>query len=310
MTKVKLDRTYRTPDSCVHVPLFEMTQAHIDTHFIDGHAQGVLVDTLSLPSGKQAALVIVSSREGEPEPSPALLCSCVLHAQVMDTDTNISCMWMDRCSAKQALSEVYAKKAREEYASVAWKDRDSKEKILDIFRSVSAGEYLGQWQGYMIYVQEVAKLLEIPEADIWRACRTLFAEEKLDLNGAILYEYKPRFRFPKELQTLMAYVIEEPLGWPNGDAGDCFIHTLEAAIHKHTPFQHGKTAFGEENYPNLAPHHLVAFGLMFLEKGLLGITADKQERDGLDLAALVSRLRTIQTEVKKAAAKAQKDKKI
>ncbi len=299
MTKVKPDRTYRTPDSCAQVPLFEMTQVHIDTYFKDGHARGELVDTLSLPGGKQAALVVVSSREGDAEPFPTLLCSCVLHAQVMDTDTNISCMWMDRCPAKQALGEIYTTKARQEYASEAWKDKDPKDKILDIFRRITAGEYLGQWQGYMIYVQEVARLLEIPEAAIWQACRELFKEEKLDLNGAILCEYKARFRFPKELQSLLAYIIEEPLGWPNGDAGDCFIQTLEAAIHEHTPYQHGKIAFGEENYPNLAPHHLVSFGLLFLEKGLLEITADKKERDGLDLPALVSRLRSLQKDAKK-----------
>lgn len=299
MTKVKLDRTYRTPDSCAYVPLFEITQSHVDMHFKDGYAKGELLDTLSMPNGKQAALVQVSSREGEAGPSPTLLCLCVLHAQVMDTDTNVTCMWMDRCEAKRALGNVYVKKARQEYVSVVWKDKDSKEKILDIFSRVTAGEHLGQWQGYMIYVQEVARLLETPEREIWRACRTLFVEEKLDLNGAVLIEYKARFRFPKELQSLMAYIIEEPLGWPNGDAGDCFIHTLEAAIHEHTPLKHGKAAFGDENYPNLAPRHLVSFGLSFLERGLSGLLSDKQERDGLDLTALVKRLRTLQTQAKK-----------
>ena len=127
MTKAKLERTYRTPDSCAHVPLFKMTQLHVDTYFKDGYAKGELLDTLSLPSGKQAALVQISSRKGEAEASPMLLCSCELHAQVMDTDTNVSCMWMDRCRAKQALCEVYTKKARQEYASVVWKDNNSKE---------------------------------------------------------------------------------------------------------------------------------------------------------------------------------------
>ncbi len=309
MTKVILDRTYRTPDSCAHVPLYEMTQSHVDIYFKDGHAKGELVETHTLPSGKQAALVTVSSREGDAEPSPCLLCSCTLHAQVMDTDTNVSCMWMDRCEAKEALREVHAKKVSSEYGSEAWKNKDTQEKILDIWRRVNLGEYLGQWHGNMIYVQEVARLLEHPEATIWRACRELFKEEKLDLNGAILWQYKSRFRFPKELQSLMAYIIEEPLGWPNGDAGDGFIHTLEAAIHKHTPYKHGKTAFGEENYPNLAAHHLVSFGLRFLESGLVGIMADKAERDGLDLTVLVSRLRSLQMEAKKAAALAKKERK-
>lgn len=308
MTKVSLDRTYKTPDSCVHVPLYKMTQSHVDSHFKDGFAKGQLVETHTLANGKQASLVTVSSREGDAEPSPCLLCSCTLHAQVMDTDMNVSCMWMDRCEAKEALREIHAKKVSSEYRGEAWKDKDAKEKILDIWRRVNLGEYLGQWHGNMIYVQEVARLLELPEAAIWRACRELFKEEKLDLNGAILWEYKSRFRFPKELQSLMAYIIEEPLGWPNGDAGDGFIHTLEAAIDKHTRYKHGKTAFGEENYPNLAAHHLVSFGLRFLEGGLAGIMADKQEREGLDLTVLVSRLRTLQAEAKKAAAQAKKER--
>ena len=69
MTKVKLERTYRNPDSCAHVPLFKMTQLHVDTYFKDGYTKGVLIDTLSMPNGKQAALVQVSSREGEAEPA-------------------------------------------------------------------------------------------------------------------------------------------------------------------------------------------------------------------------------------------------
>lgn len=53
------------------------------------------------------------------------------------------------------------------------------------------------------------------------------------------------FRFPEEIQRLFAYIIEEPLGWPNGGAGDVFVSELEKVIHEHTRFKHGNDAFGQ-----------------------------------------------------------------
>lgn len=114
------------------------------------------------------------------------------------------------------------------------------------------------WAG-TIYVQEVAALLGLPEPRVFQLCDELFLDEKLDLDGAILSHYIPRFRFPKEIETLIAYIVEEPLGWPNGDVGSFLISELEHAIHAHSRFKHGKHVFGEENYPHIAARHLLSF---------------------------------------------------
>jgi len=145
---------------------------------------------------------------------------------------------------------------------------------MDIFTRVKDGEWLGQHYANMIYAQEVAELLDIKGPAIWGYCDTLYAEERLELNGAILTDYEKRFRFPIEIQQLLAMLVEEPLGWPNGDAGDGFLYTLEHAIHEHTDYKSGKDAFWKENFPHIAPHHLLSFGMLWIELALSRVATD------------------------------------
>lgn len=149
--------------------------------------------------------------------------------------------------------------------------------ILEAHAKVKAGEYLGQRYACMIYAQEVAELLEVGMTDMHPALAELFAEEKIDLNGMILADYVPRFRFPREIQQLFRMLVEAPLGWPNGDAGDCFLATVEGAIHEGTDFKHGKDAFWPHNFPHLAASHLVEFGHHWLASALA-----RAERGGAD----------------------------
>ncbi|MDX1536074.1 MAG: hypothetical protein R3346_04950 [Candidatus Spechtbacterales bacterium] len=171
------------------------------------------------------------------------------------------------CEAKKKIREQVQAKTRKKYLH-SWKKMGKKRAVYNIFRRVQRGEWLGQKYPRIIYVQEVASLLGKDNEEIVTACEKLFLEEKLDLNGMILSPFVKRFRFPREIQALFTYIIEEPLGWPNGDAGDGFVYSLESAIHQNTRFKDGKVAFYSENYPNIAPHHLINFGLRWIHQAL------------------------------------------
>ena len=180
------------------------------------------------------------------------------------------------CRRKKAVMAAVMDEASKDCRAVLARD-GLKAAVMDVHAKVEAGTYLGQSCATMIYAQEVAKLLGADLRTLLGAIDELFAEEKLDLNGMILVPHVRRFRFPKELQTMMRLLVEEPLGYPNGDAGDCFLGTLEDAVHEHTPYKSGKSAFWEHNYPHLAPEYLVRFAKYFLSLAL--------ERAGRDPAA-------------------------
>lgn len=171
------------------------------------------------------------------------------------------------CEAKQKVREQVKAEAREKYG-YSWKKMGKKRAVYNIFRRVQRREWLGQRYPSIIYVQEVADLLEKDFREILIACGQLFEEEKMDLNGYILAPYVKRFRFPKEIQTLFRWIIEEPLGWPNGDAGDGFLYNLENAVHENTEYKHGKDVFEPSNYPHLAVDVLFNFGMQWIRYAL------------------------------------------
>lgn len=183
------------------------------------------------------------------------------------------------CRAKKAVRARVMDEAKERYAP---RPKDGlKEAVLDIHAKVRAGEYFGQAYAGMIYAQEVAEILCTDTATVLDAIDALFAEEKLDMNGRILVEHVKRFRFPKEIQALFIAMVEEPLGWPNGEAGDCFLATIEGAIHEHTPYKSGAGAFWEHNYPHVDAELLARFARYFLR-----IAHARASRDPKALASL------------------------
>jgi len=195
-----------------------------------------------------------------------LLCECYFnHCEIKEHSIEHKRDHL-KCTALEQARECIIEEARQERQ---WKKLELKEAVLDIFTQVKEGEYIGQYLSSTIYVQEVATFLEKKEAEIWNACHELFSEEKLDLNGAILCTYISRFRFPIEFQQLFRFMIEEPLGWPNGDAGDCVLFDVEGAIHENTDYKTGKDLFGDGgNYPNISPHILLMFSMRWLSSVL------------------------------------------
>lgn len=154
-----------------------------------------------------------------------------------------------------------------------WKQLGVKAAIVDIFNKAVFEKKFGPNFERIISVQEVAQLLEVPLAVAWPAVRELFAEEKLEYYGYSLYEYQHRFRLPEELRSLIRYLIEYPIGWPNGEAGDCFLLDIEKAIEEKTTYKHGKEAFPLD-YPYINPLNLFQCGYQWISMALASVIGD------------------------------------
>ncbi|MFA6338825.1 MAG: hypothetical protein WCW87_02085 [Candidatus Paceibacterota bacterium] len=186
------------------------------------------------------------------------------------------------CQHKKYVRDVLIPQESIREYGETWKAMGCKQAILDIFEKVKNGKLFGKYKGDVIYIQEVARLLGETDANILKLCDELFAEEQLSLNGAILIPYVSRFRFPKEIQHLLAYLIEEPLGWPNGEAGDCFLEEIEGVITEYTNFKTGKKVFGD-HYPHLSPQILINFGGAWIQSGVSKLCESKSEECDLQL---------------------------
>lgn len=176
-----------------------------------------------------------------------------------------------KCEAKKLVRDTVMRKARRE-GYIRWQSLGLKESVLDIHRRVKAGEYFGQHEGSYIYTQEVASLLGREHEEVLTACAALYGEERLDLTGRILTDFVPGFRFPLEMADILRYVVEEPLGWPNGDAGDGYLGGLEREIQAKHGFTSGKQAFGT-HWPNINGDILAEFALKPVAETLRRIAA-------------------------------------
>lgn len=182
------------------------------------------------------------------------------------------------CPAKKQVRESVKQEFRKKYVHL-WLKMTAEEIVFDIWKRVSNGEYLGESMVGFVYVQEVAELAFMTQGQVRSLCNQLYAEEKLELNGAILSEFTPGFRFPLEMEGLIAYVVEEPLGWPNGDAGMFALAEISNEIAKRTGVKSGKEAFGQ-HFPHIDRKMLVP-ALEWLASSLKAATKNKKIRNRL-----------------------------
>lgn len=174
----------------------------------------------------------------------------------------------NNCSAKRAVEYRGIESSKRYYAEYQ-QDHTLEESIEYLFQRVESGQFLGL-RDSVIYAQHVGQILAVPLHHVLSALEILYAQDKIELNGMILCRFQPRFRFPKEIQGLLCFMIDEPLGWPNGDAGDCFVHELEKAVHDGTNFKHGRDAFGYSgNWPRLSPHIKMLFGQKWVGEAIM-----------------------------------------
>lgn len=248
---------------------FNMKKIHED--------DGVLIYTLVREwehEGHDVGLFILENPNCpnlEKPPSPLCECSFDFKDRVAENGQKYREQMRDshKCTHLAAFRELCKQEARENYGN-AWREMGVKEAILDIHERVKAGEYFGMSWGGMIYLQTVSELLEVPVP--WKEAEDLFKEERLQLNGAILCDYVHHFRFPREIKSLMGYIIEVPLGWPNGEAGEGFVNVLYRLIEENTGVTHGRELFGD-NYPYVRPERLLVMGL-----ALLSVVIERAEK--------------------------------
>lgn len=127
-----------------------------------------------------------------------------------------------------------------------WGEMGLEKSLLDIHRRARRGMWLGQHHSGAIYLQEAVQLLGIALDHVRGAVESLYAQEKLDLNGNILADFVPGFRLPREMAVVIFRVVGDPLGYPNGDAGDFAIVDCEQRIQKATGCESGPAAFGRD----------------------------------------------------------------
>jgi hypothetical protein len=213
--------------------------------------------------GHEAVLVWLENVDAkELPPSLALECECDFDYEEEageDGETRFVKHYdPEDCPAKKRARAQLFRETVDRYGA-DWKRMGAKKALLDLHRRVKDGLYFGQTYHGMVYLQEVSKLLGVDMKRLWKLADELYREERLELNGAILTDYVPRFRFPHELKQLMRLLIESPLGWPNGDAGDGALYEMEAAVQEHTRWKHGRDVFGA-NWAWLAPGPLFICG--------------------------------------------------
>lgn len=236
--------------------------------------------------GHEVALMRMTSASDPEYASTELMCECDfdLEEHVVDGKVVGRVRKSDphACRPKKAVRKHVIRKARRENAA-RWRKLGLKETLLDIHARVKNDEFLGQSLSGCVYTQEVAELLGRPHEDVLAACGELYAEERLDLDGRILADFTPGFRFPVEMAAILRYVVEEPLGWPNGGAGAGYVAALEAQIQDRHGFESGKMVFGA-HWPSIDPTILAEFALEPVAEALLlsaamPLGASKRERE-------------------------------
>lgn len=237
--------------------------------------------------------------------SPEKFMTTTSGGKIMYLSTNRG-VYHYKCAERKAL-EIWKAQFRDVNR---WDLMVSKEAVMDIFTRVNSGEWLGQHHANTIYAQEVAELLGMPNHDslgtdnpIWKILDDLYAEERIELGGAMLCPYQKRFRFPKEIQDLLAYIIEEPLGWPNGEAGTGAVTAIEGAIEAQAHYTHGADLVGAHNFPHIASYHLLQFGLAWMRSAINYSLQNPDAPDAVqkiyDPKNLVTRLEGLVQDVKK-----------
>lgn len=222
------------------------------------------------------------------------------------------------CVSKEYSRAIVRDEARAKYRSV-WETMSLADCALDVWKKSRAGEYFGERNVGTLYVEDIEQILgttpnvqsvgyielggshnadgevvdtpkvmniSFPSKTILAAMHELKKRKLVDLNGMILTEYKESFRFPDQLHHFFARIIEEPLGWPNGEAGDCFMFQLYSNLSHEMKWSCCEDIFGSANTPKFIPYFYDCFtGWLFrLNALMMSPTASPDERS----AALIA----------------------
>lgn len=98
----------------------------------------------------------------------------------------------EKCPQKNAVRQLVIEESRQKYGE-DWQKMGLRAAILDIFQKVESGEWLGQCDPDVIFVQEVTELLSglgIENTHVLQACGDLEEMGKLSLEGMILTNWQ------------------------------------------------------------------------------------------------------------------------
>lgn len=238
------------------------------------------------------------------------------------------------CPAKEDAREVVRAVVREKYRKL-WLTMTLAERVLDIWQKHCAGEYMGEGNPGMLYMQDIESLLDttpevinvylsegrnlqgdvvspgiverisFPSNALMAAVAELKKRKLVALNGMILVPYREYFHFPEELHRQFAYWIEVSLGWPNGEAGDCFLAELYRKIVRVTNWRSGEEVFGADNIPAFTPHwwnRCMENWLPVLDRRLVLLGEDQQQvLQGISVEKWIAWLVLIRKEIREQA---------
>ncbi|MCG2694372.1 hypothetical protein L6259_03860 [Candidatus Parcubacteria bacterium] len=222
--------------------------------------------------GHEVMLIDVRNKDNPQIGAPELYCECDFDYEIVEKDGVKYKMEKSdprKCPVKKAVCQKVVREWQNNYGDY-WKDIGKKEAVMDIFRKVEAKDYLGQFNGGLIYLQEVAELLGVePFYNLLKEVGELYAEERLDLNGNILTDFEQRFRFPSEIRHVLRFIYSD-----YSDTSDFFLAEIELALtHFHYeangggeihPFPSGKDVFPND-WPNIQSTTLAYFGKLWLD---------------------------------------------
>ncbi len=207
-------------------------------------------------------VMVKMSRKEFPEPWRGLYCPCNQQWKIVTRNKKRILVHTDdlhECEVKKRVRQKIRKEIHDARTGF-WGSLSLADAILNIFLQSKAGNYFGENQVGILYLQDIAELLcDHPligtedtffgTKELLSAIDELTKRKLIDLNGAILIPYKEFFRFPARIHHTLAFLFEAPLGWPNGEAGDCFLYDLYRKISKQTGWTKGEDVFGEEHIP-------------------------------------------------------------
>lgn len=204
------------PKTCAKACNIRITQKLLDRDAEEafrsvGYTQKLLAQRIT--KGKDIALVAVSNdgmREAEMPPAPLLLCACDFHYEVTKDGSHLHYIDTFRCKRKEAWMTKRQREVGGEYIAKGITDPETI--FLDLFRRVSAGEWVGQRQGCVLYLQEAAAIAGVGSGVFagWGVGLALVAAKKISLNGAIMIPYRePPEEIPDHKRTPMTGKQEE-----------------------------------------------------------------------------------------------------
>ncbi|MEA3249602.1 MAG: hypothetical protein U9Q03_04590 [Patescibacteria group bacterium] len=218
-------------------------------------------------SGHEVAIVLVENTSVEHDCSSVTLeCECDYEMEEREHEGRkyqVHCRDSGKCRAKRDVRRHIVRRSRKRYGD-RWESLGIKEAVMDVQGRVKAREFMGQSSGSCIYAQEVARLLDYELDEILEACAELFVEERLQLNGMILWDYEVRLRFPRQVQMVLVHLSDEY---------GTHYESIEVAVGEQTEYTRGHDAFGEVNYPEMDKNILVEHALKPVIAKLTGIAA-------------------------------------